>query len=156
MSRARALIGRQSAHGLAAATPLDQQGQEQDDVRREDDEEDISEAFPAMVLNLDGPKCGARHLKWIECFHWCYFTEPTTCPRHGWPVPRYRNRTDYISIRQNKAHQRHHSHSESDQQHSVFEGQDGNCLQSVAGNDCGREVVESSVILFGCDFHNTP
>jgi hypothetical protein len=58
-----------------------------------------------------------------------------------------------LSIRQQLAHKRHHSHGQTDQQKTVLESQDGDRSESPARDDCGREVVESFLILVGCDFH---
>lgn len=59
----------------AATATLDQQRQEEDDVRSEHDEEDVAEAFAAMVLNLNSANGSPRHLERIKFFH--SFTTPS-------------------------------------------------------------------------------
>jgi hypothetical protein len=48
---------------------LNQEREEQDNVRSQDDEEDVSKPFATVTLDLDGSDGGSRNLKWIEFFH---------------------------------------------------------------------------------------
>ena len=54
---------------LAATATLDQQGQEENNVRSQHNEENVAEPFATMMLDLDGSDSGSRNLKWIEFFH---------------------------------------------------------------------------------------
>jgi len=123
-------------------------------VSRQHDEEDVAKTFPAMALNLDGSNSCPRYLKRIKFFHSFSLPSQMGCPCLRWPAPKYRNRRS-PSIRQYQAHQRHHSNSETYQQHCVFDGHNRNCLQGPRGNDCGREVVKSFRVMSGCDFHTS-
>lgn len=60
-----------------------------------------------------------------------------------------------LSIRQQLADERHQCHREPDQQQRVPDGQNRHRPERPAGNDCGREEVESFRVLSGCDFHTS-
>ena len=60
-----------------------------------------------------------------------------------------------LSIRQALAHKRHRGHRETDQHQRMLDRHNRRCPERPAGDDRGREMVESIPVLSGCDFHTS-